>query len=244
MLYIFEGRRARQNEDINQMIEFDHVTKTYGKSTALKDVSITINDGDFVFVIGMSGAGKSTFIKLILKEIEADSGLIRVEGKNVTSLSNRQIPEHRRNIGIVFQDFRLLENKTVYENVAFAMEITHQTKRSIAKKVPQALNMVGIGRYADKFPGELSAGEQQRVAIARAVINKPKVIIADEPTGNLDPETAWEIMALLEQINMRGTTVVMVTHAKDIVDRMKKRVVTLSGGEIVSDVQGAYNLNV
>lgn len=226
------------------MIEFDHVTKTYGKNTALKDVSITINDGDFVFVIGMSGAGKSTFIKLILKEIEADSGLIRVEGKNVTSLSNRQIPEHRRNIGIVFQDFRLLENKTVYENVAFAMEITHQTKRSIAKKVPQALNMVGIGRYADKFPGELSAGEQQRVAIARAVINKPKVIIADEPTGNLDPETAWEIMALLEQINMRGTTVVMVTHAKDIVDRMKKRVVTLSGGEIVSDVQGAYNLNV
>lgn len=226
------------------MIIFDHVTKKYKSNIALEDVSITIDDGDFVFLVGVSGAGKSTFIKLIMKEIDADSGTITVKDKTVTELSNRHIPEHRRNIGIVFQNFRLLEDKTVYENVAFAMEITHHTKRAIHRQVPQVLNLVGIGQYADKFPSELSAGEQQRVAIARAVVNRPTVLIADEPTGNLDPDTAWEIMALLEGINRRGTTVVMVTHAKDIVDKMNKRVITLAQGRVIGDKQGAYNYNV
>ena len=186
------------------------------KRQGLEDANIHINKGDFVFLVGPSGAGKSTFIKLILKEINADSGSIVVDGREVTSLSNREIPDLRRKIGIVFQDFRLLPKKTVYENVAFAMEILHKSKRQIAKKVPQVLSLVGISDKADKYPDELSAGEQQRVAIARAIINNPTVLIADEPTGNLDPDTAAEIMDLLNQINITGTTIVMVTHAKDI----------------------------
>ncbi|MEG0392048.1 MAG: ATP-binding cassette domain-containing protein, partial [Anaerovoracaceae bacterium] len=197
----------------------------------------------FVFLVGPSGAGKSTFIKLILKEISADAGSIKVKGKEITTLSNREIPNHRRNIGIVFQDFRLLNNKTVFENVAFAMEITHQSSRAIRRQVPQVLSLVGISSNANKYPDELSAGEQQRVAIARAIVNKPTVLIADEPTGNLDPETASEIMKLLERINERGTTVVMVTHAKDIVDRMKKRVITIDSGKIVRDEFGAYEMH-
>jgi len=179
------------------MITFKNVTKRYKTNIGLDDVSIKIEKGDFVFLVGPSGAGKSTFIKLILKEIDADKGSIRVKNHEVTTLSNRQIPIHRRNIGIVFQDFRLLPNKTVYENVAFAMEITHQSKRAIRRQVPQVLSLMGIGSNACKYPDELSAGEQQRVAIARAIVNKPTVLIADEPTGNLDPDTAWEIMRLL-----------------------------------------------
>ncbi len=222
------------------MIIFDGVTKRYKTNIGLDDVSIKIKPGDFAFLVGPSGAGKSTFIKLILKEIDADRGSIRVDGNEVTQLSNRLIPIHRRNIGIVFQDFRLLPNKTVYENVAFAMEITHQSSKSIRRRVPQVLSLVGIGRNASKYPNELSAGEQQRVAIARAIINKPTVLITDEPTGNLDPETAWEIMKLLEEINRRGTTILMVTHAKDIVDRMKKRVICIENGKIIRDEYGTY----
>lgn len=224
------------------MIKFTHVTKSYKSNVGLDDVSISIEKGDFVFLVGPSGAGKSTFIKLILKEIDAEKGSIVVNDKEVTQLSNRQVSAHRRNIGIVFQDFRLLPKKTVYENVAFAMEITHQTKRSIRRQVPQVLSLMGISSKADKYPDELSAGEQQRVAIARAIINKPALLIADEPTGNLDPDTAWEIMRLLDMINQRGTTVLMVTHAKDIVDKMKKRVVAIDKGKIIRDDYGMYGI--
>ena len=222
------------------MIKFSHVTKTYRTNVGLEDVSVDIEKGDFVFLVGPSGAGKSTFIKLILKEIDADEGSILVDDREVTQLSNREIPELRRMIGTVFQDFRLLPKKTVFENVAFAMEVLHKSKRQIRKQVPQILSLVGITDKADKYPDELSAGEQQRVAIARAIINNPMVIIADEPTGNLDPVTASEIMDLLEQINMRGTTIVMVTHAKDIVDRMKKRVIAIEKGRVIHDQEGSY----
>ena len=222
------------------MIVFNNVTKYYKSNVGLEKVSVKINKGDFVFLVGPSGAGKSTFIKLILKEIDADSGSIKVRGNEVTAMSNREVPKLRRNIGIVFQDFRLLPKKTVYENVAFAMEIIHQPRKLIDKHVPQVLSMVGIAEKADKYPDELSAGEQQRVAIARAIVNRPRILIADEPTGNLDPDTAWEIMQLLDQINMRGTTIVMVTHAKDIVDKMGKRVIAIENGHIVRDEFGAY----
>lgn len=222
------------------MITFDHVTKKYRTNIGLEDVSVHINKGDFVFLVGPSGAGKSTFIKLILKEINADEGVIRVGDYEVSSLSNREIPMFRRKVGTVFQDFRLLPKKTVFENVAFAMEVLHKSPRQIRKQVPQILSLVGISDKAHKYPDELSAGEQQRVAIARAIVNNPQVLIADEPTGNLDPDTAWEIMDLLEQINLRGTTIVMVTHAKDIVDRMRKRVIAIEGGHIVRDESGQY----
>jgi cell division transport system ATP-binding protein len=225
------------------MIKFEHVTKTYRTNIGLDDISVDIKKGDFVFLVGPSGAGKSTFIKLILKEIEADKGSIFVDGKDITQLSNREIPELRRKVGTVFQDFRLLPKKTVFENVAFAMEVLHKSKKQIRKQVPQILSLVGITDKAHKYPDELSAGEQQRVAIARAIINNPMVLIADEPTGNLDPDTAAEIMDLLEQINLRGTTIVMVTHAKDIVDRMKKRVIAIEKGNIVRDSEGIYHFS-
>jgi len=224
------------------MIVFDNVTKSYASNVGIENVSVHIAKGDFVFLVGPSGAGKSTFIKLILKEIEADSGSIKVNGKEITTLSNRQIPKLRRGTGIVFQDFRLLPKKTVFENVAFAMEIIHMSPRQIRKQVPAVLSLVGISNKAHKYPDELSAGEQQRVAIARAIVNNPTVLIADEPTGNLDPDTAWEIMRLLEQINLRGTTIVMVTHAKDIVDKMGKRVIAIEKGHIVRDEFGAYGM--
>lgn len=227
------GRTAR-------MIQFTNVTKYYKTNVGLENVSVEINKGDFIFLVGPSGAGKSTFIKLILKEIDADAGSILVNGKEVTTLSNRLVPKLRRSIGIVFQDFRLLPKMTVYENVAFSMEITHSRPRMIRRQVPQVLSLVGISDKANKYPDELSAGEQQRVAIARAIVNNPTVLIADEPTGNLDPDTAWEIMRLLEQINIRGTTILMVTHAKDIVDKMGKRVIAIDKGQIVRDNVGAY----
>ncbi|HML37039.1 MAG TPA: cell division ATP-binding protein FtsE [Bacillota bacterium] len=223
------------------MIAFDNVTKSYGTNIGIQDVSIHINKGDFVFLVGPSGAGKSTFIKLILREIDADNGSIKINGTEITRLSNREIPKLRRSTGIVFQDFRLLPKKTVFENVAFAMEIIHTSQRTIRRQVPQVLSLVGISSKASKYPNELSAGEQQRVAIARAIVNNPTVLIADEPTGNLDPDTAWEIMRLLEQINLRGTTILMVTHAKDIVDRMGKRVIAIDKGRIVrDDASGSY----
>ncbi len=223
------------------LIKFENVTKVYGDKVGLKDVSLEVAPGDFVFLVGPSGAGKTTFIKLILKEIQADSGHIYVAGQDITRLSQRQIPNLRRHIGMVFQDFRLLPNMTVFENIAFAMEVVHCSQRTIRRQVPQVLSIMGISDKADKFPNELSAGEQQRVAIARAIINRPDILIADEPTGNLDPDTAWEIMKLLNQINIQGTKVLMVTHAKDIVDRMGKRVVAIDKGQIVRDnLEGEY----
>lgn len=223
------------------MIDFENVTMDYRTNVGLDDVSVHINKGDFVFLVGPSGAGKSTFIKLILKEINATSGTIKVGDYTVTKMSNRMIPQYRRRIGTVFQDFKLLPKKTVYENVAFAMEVLHKSQRQIRKQVPQILSLVGISDKASKYPDELSAGEQQRVAIARAIVNNPMLLIADEPTGNLDPNTAWEIMDLLEQINLRGTTIVMVTHAKDIVDKMHKRVIAINHGKVVHDEHGIYS---
>ena len=224
------------------MIHFENVTKKYSANTGIDNVSLDIDRGEFVFLVGPSGAGKSTFIKLVMKEIEADVGSIRVMGNEIVELPARGLPKHRRNIGMIFQDFRLLPNKTVYENVAFAMEIVHKSQRKIKRQVPLALKLMGISSKANMFPDELSAGEQQRVAIARAIINKPAMLIADEPTGNLDPATAWEIMNLLDEINKRGTTIVMVTHAKDIVDKMQKRVVTIESGKIVGDCIGKYRV--
>lgn len=222
------------------MIEFNNVTKNYGNNVGLQNASVHINRGDFVFLVGPSGAGKTTFIRLILKEIEPDSGSIVVSGKDITHIKRREIPKLRQKIGMVFQDFRLLEKKTVYENVAFAMEVLHRSKKDIKERVPYVLNLVGIADKANAYPNELSAGEQQRVGIARAIINQPRMLICDEPTGNLDPVTAMDIMSLLEQINVRGTTILMVTHAKDIVDRMNKRVVAIENGKIVRDEQGSY----
>ena len=217
------------------MIEFKNVTKSYGDKAGLSDVNLSIDDGEFVFLVGPSGAGKSTFIKLILKEIDPEKGQIFFRGRDITRLPKRLIPGLRRDLGIVFQDFRLLPKKTVYENVAFAMEAVHQRKKLIKEQVPHILKLVGISEQAERYPHELSGGEAQRVAIARAIVNNPKVLIADEPTGNLDPEKSWEIMNLLDQINLRGTTVVMVTHAKDIVDRMGKRVIQIAEGRVVRD---------
>ncbi|MDD2218005.1 MAG: cell division ATP-binding protein FtsE [Eubacteriales bacterium] len=222
------------------MIKFENVTKNYDTNVGLEDVSINIDKGNFVFLVGPSGAGKSTFIRLILKELEPDKGNICINGMQVNTLPNRLIPQLRRSIGIVFQDFRLLPNKTVFENVAFAMEITHQSARNIRRQVPQVLSLVGISNKANMYPNQLAGGEQQRVAIARALVNNPTVLIADEPTGNLDPDNSWEIMRLLEQINIRGTTVLMVTHAKDIVDKMNKRVIAIENGRIVRDEYGDY----
>ncbi|MBR2674219.1 MAG: cell division ATP-binding protein FtsE [Mogibacterium sp.] len=222
------------------MIEFRNVSKRYGRNHALEDVSVHINKGDFVFLVGPSGAGKTTFIKLILKEIDPDRGRILLAGQDITKLKRRKIPEVRQKVGMVFQDFRLLEKKTVYENVAFAMEVLHKSRKEIRERVPYVLELVDILDKKDRYPEELSAGEQQRVGIARALANQPRVLICDEPTGNLDPVTAMEIMALLELINIRGTTVVMVTHAKDIVDAMNKRVVAINEGKIIADKSGGY----
>ncbi|MBQ1711992.1 MAG: cell division ATP-binding protein FtsE [Firmicutes bacterium] len=220
------------------MIDFKNVTKVYADTVALKNATLHIDQGDFVFVVGPTGSGKSTFIKLITKEIEPDEGEVSVEGKPLSKMSNRDVAFLRRDIGMVFQDFKLLENKTVFENVSFAMEVVRCSQKTIDRQVPQMLSVMGIEDKANNYPSELSAGEQQRVAIARAIINNPRILIADEPTGNLDPETAWEIMQLLELVNKRGTTVVMVTHARDIVNRMNKRVIAIDQGTIIRDSRG------
>ena len=222
------------------MITFDHVTKMYSSNVGLDDVSVKIDKGEFVFLVGPSGAGKSTFIKLMLKDIDVDSGEIYVGDYHVNKLSNRLVPQYRRKVGTVFQDFKLHPRKTVYENIAFAMEVLHKPAKQIRKQVPQILSLVGIADKADKYPNELAGGEQQRVAIARAIVNNPHVLIADEPTGNLDPATAWGIMDLLNQINLRGTTVLMVTHAKDIVNNMDKRIIAIDKGRVIHDSKEAY----
>lgn len=224
------------------IIALEHITKQYQAGVdALHDISIRIRRGEFVFIVGKSGSGKSTFIKLLLKELDPTSGRIFVGGRQVTNLARKQISRYRRQIGVVFQDFRLLKNKTVYDNIAFAQQIIGMTKREIAINVPVILDIVGLKNKAQAYPGELSGGEQQRVAIARAIVNKPTILLADEPTGNLDPQTAWDIMMLLQEVNQSGTTVVVVTHNNDIVDLMKKRVVTLEDGFLVHDVQeGGY----
>ncbi|WXR60908.1 cell division ATP-binding protein FtsE [Peptostreptococcaceae bacterium AGR-M142] len=226
------------------MIEFINVSKEFDKSKkkALSNVSVKIEKGEFVFLVGSSGAGKSTFMKLIMKEQEASSGFIILEGKDITNIPKREIPYIRRSMGVVFQDFRLLENKTVYENVAFAMEIIGYSKKEIRRKAPFVLGTVGLSEKANSYPKELSGGEQQRVSIARALVNNPHLLIADEPTGNLDPTNAREIMGYLERINKRGTTVIVATHAQDLVDEMKKRVIVLDKGKIIRDEErGLYN---
>jgi len=222
------------------MIEFSNVSKKYGSNIGVANIDLRIEDGEFVFLVGPSGAGKSTFVKLLLKMIDADKGHIFYRGYDVTKLTPRLVPKHRRSMGIVFQDFSLLPKKTVFENVAFAMEIVQRPRRTIMRQVPQVLDLVGLSAEARKFPTELSIGEQQRVAIARAIMNNPDVLIADEPTGNLDPDTGWEIMRLLEHINRRGTTVIMVTHSREIVNAMNKRVVAINHGRLVRDERGGF----
>ena len=218
------------------MIELKKVTKEYSKGiAALNGVNIKIEQGEFVFVVGDSGAGKSTFIRLLMKELEPTSGSITVMGKKLEEMPYKQIPFYRRKIGVVFQDFRLLKDRNVYENVAFALRVTETPSRVIKKKVPAALSLVGLAQKYKSFPKELSGGEQQRVAIARAIVNEPSILIADEPTGNLDPVNSWEIMKLLQEANNRGTTVIVVTHNHEIVKAMKKRVITMSKGVVVSD---------
>lgn len=225
------------------MIEFRNVTKTYDAGVvAVRNANFLIEKGEFCFLVGSSGSGKSTLIKLILKEEEATSGNIIINGKDITYLKQSKIPYLRRSMGVVFQDFRLLPDKTVYDNVAYAMYIVRATGKHIRRQVPMVLSLVGLSQKAKMYPNELSGGEQQRVALARALVNNPSMLIADEPTGNLDPDTSWDIMNLLSDINMRGTTVVVATHAKEIVDKMKKRVIHIENGNIIrDDKKGGYN---
>ena len=228
------------------MIEFRNVSKTYDTGTeAVHKANFNIEKGEFAFLVGTSGSGKSTLIKLILKEENPTSGNIIINGKDTTYLKPKRVPFLRRSMGVVFQDFRLLPDKTVYDNVAFAMYIVNATKRHIRRQVPMVVSLVGLSNKAKVYPNELSGGEQQRVALARALVNNPSMLIADEPTGNLDPDTAWDIMTLLDDINKRGTTVVVATHAKDIVDKMKKRVIQIEDGHIIrDDKKGGYNSEV
>ncbi len=226
------------------VIKFVNISKEYKNGViALYDINIEIEKGEFIFLVGSSGAGKSTLVKLLLKEEGITRGNLYLNGMDITRVPNRRIPYIRRQVGVVFQDFRLLPNKTVYENVAFAMEIVGASPKEIRRRVPLILGMVDLSRKANSFPDQLSGGEQQRVSIARAIINNPPVLIADEPTGNLDPDTAWEIMKVLTDINNRGTTVIMATHAREIVNKMKKRVVALEEGRLVRDDQkGGYSI--
>ena len=228
------------------MIDFKNVSKVYDNGTkALHNVNIHIDKGEFVFVVGASGAGKSTFLKLIMREEVPSSGTIVIKGYNLNEMKKKKIPYFRRNMGIVFQDFRLIPTMTVYDNVAFAMRVVGAREKDIRKRVPYVINIVGLSAKARNYPNELSGGEQQRVAIARALVNQPILLIADEPTGNLDPNTSEDIMKLFNEINHMGTTIIMVTHNKDLVNAMHKRVVMIEEGHIVNDVKkGGYDLNV
>ena len=224
------------------MIDLVNVTKTYETGThALNGIDMHIDDGEFVFLVGPSGSGKSTIIKLLTAELKPTSGSVLVNGYQLESIKRASIPYMRRTLGVIFQDFRLIENKTVYENVAFAMRVIGAAPKEIKKRVPYVLELVGLENKGRRLPNELSGGEQQRVAIARALINNPTMIIADEPTGNLDPQRSFEIMLLLEQINALGTTVMVVTHEKGLVDRFTKRVVAIDEGRVVSDGMDGYN---
>ena len=224
------------------MIEMMNVTKRYNKGiTAINNLSIQIKDGEFVYVVGPSGAGKSTFIKMMYREEKATKGRIRIGKYDLMKIKDRQIPYLRRYVGVVFQDFKLLQNKTVYENVAYAMEVIEKSPREIKRRVQEVLELVNLKHCVDNFPNELSGGEQQRVAIARAIVNTPGILIADEPTGNLDPDTSMEIMDILERINEQGTTIVMATHNSQIVNEKKHRVIAIENGQIVRDQeQGEY----
>ena len=236
-------RRGKRAVDLgNEIITLENVSKAYATGApALNGISLHINRGEFVFIVGDSGSGKSTLIKLLLRELTPTSGYINVMGYDLVKIKHRKIPKFRRNLGIVFQDFRLLKDRNVYENVAFAQRIIQVSNKEIKRNVPSILATVGLaGKYKAK-PRQLSGGEQQRVALARALINRPTILLADEPTGNLDPKNSWEIMKLLEQINENGTTVLVVTHNREIVNSMQKRVVTMKKGIIVSDEEkGGY----
>ena len=224
------------------LIEMNGVDKKYRRSTtALRDINVKVNQGEFVYIVGPSGAGKSTFIKLLYREEKATAGTIKVGKFDLNKLRRRDIPMLRRSIGVVFQDYKLLPKKTVCENVAYAMQVIGEKPRDIKKRVPEVLDLVGLKHKMRSFPHQLSGGEQQRVAIARAIVNNPKVLIADEPTGNLDPEISWEIMQLLERINLQGTTILMATHNKQIVDTLRHRVIAIENGRIVRDEEeGEY----
>ncbi len=223
------------------MIRLIDVYKEYDNGTkALKGVNIRIDDGEFVFLVGPSGSGKSTVIKLITAEIAPTEGRVMVNGFNLTNISPRQVPKMRRTLGVIFQNFRLIEKKTVYENLSFAMRAIGASNRELRRRIPYVLQLVGLDQKGDRYPGQLSGGEQQRVAIARALVNNPSMIIADEPTGNLDPQRSLEIMMLLERINELGTTVLVVTHEKNLVNRFTKRVVAIENGRIISDETGGY----
>ncbi len=225
------------------VIVMEHVSKEYEGATdsqALNDVSFRVRKGEFVFIVGPSGSGKSTMIRLMMKEVSPTEGRIYVAGKDLAGLKKRQVCKYRRNIGIVFQDFRLLQERNVYENVAFAQQVIGASARRIPKEVSKVLNLVGLSNKFRSKPTELSGGEQQRVALARALVNNPMILLADEPTGNLDPQNSWEIMELLEEINKRGTTVVVVTHNQEIVNKMQKRVISVHNGVIVEDKRGGY----
>lgn len=226
------------------MIKLIDVEKMYENGTkALRGVNMTIEDGEFVFLVGPSGSGKSTIIKLITGEVKPSEGTVMVNGYNLNDISHKQIPNMRRTLGVVFQDFRLIEKKTIYDNLTFAMRTVGARPSTIRRRITYVLNLVGLGDKAKQYPDQISGGEQQRVAIARALINNPDVIIADEPTGNLDPRRSLEIMKLLEEINTLGTTVLVVTHEKDLVNRFDKRVVAIENGRIISDGAGGYYNN-
>jgi cell division transport system ATP-binding protein len=233
-------RRSILRAGDGPMVVFDRVTKRYGKdSVALRDVSVSIEAGEFVFLVGPSGSGKSTFIRMLTREVDATSGSVTVGGRDLGKLRRSKVPYLRRGIGCVFQDYKLLPGRTVYENVAYALQVTGDNPRSIRRKVPEILSLVGLSDKADRYPNELSGGEQQRVSIARAFVNHPRLLIADEPTGNLDPDTSIDIMQLLYRINRTGTTVVMATHDRELVDKMQMRVIALEDGRVVRDQRQA-----
>lgn len=225
------------------MIRFENVSKLYAgqEKAALDSVNVEVHKGEFIFLVGLSGSGKSTFLRLVLREDRPTTGTIHVAGKDLGKLANHKVPELRRQVGTVFQDFRLLPNKTIFENVAFTLHVLGYSKKEIAREVPEVLELVGLGDKGDRRPNEISGGEQQRVAIARAYVSRPAILIADEPTGNLDPATSVGIMKLLDRINREGTTVVMATHDSGIVDQMRKRVIELDAGHVIRDqVRGVY----
>ncbi len=224
------------------MLEMINVSKTYpGGSVALQDINVRIEQGEFVFVVGPSGAGKSTFFKMLFREVLPTTGKVIVNGQDLVKMTDKEIPYFRRQLGIVFQDYRLLPDRTVYDNVAFAMQVIETPYRKIKRRVNDVLDLVGLRKRAHAYPTELSGGEQQRIAIARAIVNDPILLIADEPTGNLDPETSWEIMDIFREVNKSGTTIVMATHDREIVDEMEKRVIAIEHGRIVrDDAKGVY----